>query len=125
MNDSRPESRNFQQDAKADAKNVVDSIRGGVGQVANDAANHVRRAAEDVAESTELTLDQLKEQVVSLKADIAKLATSTAEASYEYVGSHVGDAMSSAERFTRERPAAAWGIAAGAGFLLAHLLSRR
>ena len=121
MDDTRADAKNVQQDAKA----VANTVRQGAGQAASDAATHVRRAAEDISDTAELTFEQLKEQVLALKADMAKLATSAGEASYEYVGGHVGDARGRAEKFTRERPIAAWGIAAGIGFILAHMLSRR
>jgi len=121
MNDPRAYARSLQQDAKA----VADNVRDGAGQVAGETTTLVRRAANDISDTAELTLEQLKEQVTSLKADITKLVTSTAETGYDYVGGHVGDAVSGAENFIRERPATAWGVAAGVGILLAYLLSRR
>jgi ElaB/YqjD/DUF883 family membrane-anchored ribosome-binding protein len=117
--------QNHAKNLRDDAKSAAETARQGAEQAAREASTHARRAAEDVSDTAELTFEQLKEQVETLKADMARLASSASEAGYEYVGGHVNDAMSRAEKFTRERPAAAWGIAAGAGFLLAHLLSRR
>ena len=121
MEDTRSDARNLQEDAKA----IANTARDGAGQAASEAADHARRAAGDISDTAEMTFEQLKEQVVALKADMSKLATSAGEASYEYVGGHLGDAMGTAKKFTRERPIAACGIAAGAGFILAHMLSRR
>lgn len=121
MNDPETHAKAVQQDAK----DVVDTARYGAGKAAADAATHVRNAADDISETAELTFEQLKEQVMTLKADVAKLATSAGEAGYEYVGNHVGGAMTRAETFTRERPAAALGIAASAGFVFAHILMSR
>jgi ElaB/YqjD/DUF883 family membrane-anchored ribosome-binding protein len=117
--------QNHAKNVRDDAQKAADTARQGAEQAARETAAHARRAADDVSATAELTFEELKAQIESLKADMARLASSASEAGYDYVGSQVNDAMSKAERFTRERPAAAWGIAAGAGFLLAHLLSRR
>jgi len=121
MNNPQNDAKNVRQDAKA----AAETARQGTQQASSEAAAHARRAAQDVSETAELTFEQLKEQMEQLKADMAKLATSASEAGYDYVSGQANDAMSRAEKFTRERPAAAWGIAAGAGFILAHLLSSR
>lgn len=121
MNNPQDHAKNLQDEARSAAS----TARQGAGQAASEAGTHVRRAVDDISETAELTLEQLKEQVVAMKSDMAKLATSVGEAGYEYVGDHMGEAMSRAEKFTRERPASAWGIAAGVGFIAALILSRR
>jgi len=121
MNNAQSDAQKLRQDAKA----AADTARQGAEQAAHQTSGHARRAASDLSDTAELTFEQLKEQVETLKADVARLASSARDASVEYVGTHVGDAMSRAEKFTRERPAAAWGIAASAGFVLAHLLSSK
>lgn len=121
MNDARNDAKAVQKDAKAAAS----TVREGAAQAADAASTHARRAAEEISDTAEMTYEQLKEQIMALKNDVAKLASSAGGASYDYVGGHMGDTMRRAEKFTCERPVAAWGIAAAAGFILAHMLSRR
>ena len=52
-------------------------------------------------------------------------ASEAAKDCYEYAEERIEDAYSGAEDFIRERPAAAVGLAAGAGFPLAMPVSRR
>lgn len=102
------------------------------------------------AEAAEASYEQLKEQVETLKADLSALGAAAREAGYEsarealvsarragrravkvaeegydYAGNQLDEALTSAGRFTRERPAAALGLAACAGALFAMLLTRR
>lgn len=105
------------------------------------------------AETAEATYEQLKEQVETLKNDVAAItalaasareagyetareavhgvrragrrAVKVAEDGYDYAENQLEEVMSDAGHFARERPVLALGLAAGAGFLLAFLLSRR
>jgi ElaB/YqjD/DUF883 family membrane-anchored ribosome-binding protein len=126
-------------DAKEDARRAAES-----------AGRHARQAGAAVADGAELTYEELREQVENLKADLAGLsnaargvarqkareayeganrvrdrAVGAAEEGYEMAHEHFNDALSQAEAFARERPALALGLAAGAGFLLAKVMSRR
>jgi ElaB/YqjD/DUF883 family membrane-anchored ribosome-binding protein len=125
------------------AKDAAATARQGAEQAASEARQHARRAASDVSETAELTYEQLKEHADKLKADLASLTRSAREAGYEtaqeamnsarrmaeegyeYAGDQVYEARLRAEEYTRERPMAALGIAAAAGFVLAHILSRK
>ena len=111
---------------------------------------HAKKAVSAASEAAELSYEELREQVEMLKADLFGLAEATraagvqtarqayggarragrkaaakAEEGYDYAGERLDDAFTGAESFVRERPAAALGIAAGSGFLLAMFLSRR
>jgi len=125
------------------AKDAAQTARQGAEQAANEARTHARRAASDVSETAELTYEQLKEHADKLKSDLAALTRSAREAgyetaqeamtsarriaedSYEYAGDQVYEARLRAEEYTRERPMAALGLAAAAGFILAHVMSRK
>lgn len=112
--------------------------------------DHADAAADEISDLAELTYEELKEQLALVKSDLAALseatkqagwakaqqarakarhtgrrAASMAEDGYDYAAEQLDEALESAETFTKERPALAMGIAAGAGFLLALALSRR
>jgi len=143
---SNSEVRNLRSDAAKLAKTAKD----GASTVANEAEAHARRAAADIGETAELTYEEMKEQFAVLKADLEVLgekmadagresardvyrrarrtgrrAVAAAEDGFDYMGEQFDDTLTRAETFTRERPGTALGLAAGAGFLLAMLLSRR
>lgn len=126
MNNSSSDHLKSQgQDVKQDAKSMAETARQGAGQAASEMVDHARRAAADVSETAELTIEQLKEQIDSLKTDLAGLARSVRGAGTKYVGDNLDELRNRTETFTQERPLAALGLAACAGFVLAHLTSRR
>jgi ElaB/YqjD/DUF883 family membrane-anchored ribosome-binding protein len=128
---------------RKDSKDAADTARQGAQQAAGEASSHARRAAADMAETAELTYEQLKEHAERLKADLASLTASAraagyetaqealqsarriAEDGYEYAGDQLNEVKYRTEEFTREKPMTALGIAAAVGFVMAHLLSSR
>ncbi|MBL4916680.1 DUF883 family protein [Szabonella alba] len=135
---------------RSDAAKIAKTAKDGASAAAAEAEAHVRRAADDLGETAELTYEEMKEQFAVLKADLEVLGTkmadagresardvyrrarrtgrravSAAEEGVDYVGTQFDDTLTRAENFTRERPGTALGLAAGAGFLLAMMLSRR
>lgn len=119
-------------------------------ETAANVKHHADAAADEISDLANLTYEELKEQLALVKSDLADLtqatkqagyaraqqakaqarrtgrrAVSMAEEGYDYAADQLDDALESAETFTKERPALAMGIAAGAGFLLALALSRR
>ncbi|MCC5958758.1 hypothetical protein [Roseinatronobacter sp. S2] len=119
-------------------------------ETAANVKRHADAAADEISDLADLTYEELKEQLALVKSDLAELteatkqagyakarqakararrtgrrAVSMAEDGYDYATDQIDEALESAETFTKERPAMAMGIAAGAGFLLALALSRR
>ncbi len=115
---------------------------------------NLKRTASNAAskgeEVGELAYDELLEQFNALKEDFAALSDSLAKAGKqsaedvaeaarqtgrraaakanegaEYAVDQVESTLQEAENFARKRPGTALGIAAGAGFLLALVMSRR
>lgn len=139
MSNPRSDLESMRQGAKGGAE----TARQGAERAAEEVAGHARRAASDVSETAELTYEQLKEHAERLKADLASLTRSAREAGYEtaqealgaarrvagegyeYAGDQLHEMRHRTEEYTREKPMAALGIAAAAGFIMAHLLSRR
>jgi ElaB/YqjD/DUF883 family membrane-anchored ribosome-binding protein len=132
------------------SKESIEKLGKDVDAKTDNVKRHIGRAAGEASDIAEMTYDELREQIAVFKSDIADLtaamrdlgqakvreagaaarqtgqkAVSAAGDGYDYATEQVGDALSSAERFTRERPAMATAIAAGAGFLLALALSSR
>lgn len=114
---------------------------------ASSRASETTSTARDVAE---LSYDELKEQLASLKADMAELssaivkagqeaasdasdaarktgrkAASKASDAAERAADQVEVALHEAENFASKRPALALGIAAGVGALIALSVTRR
>jgi ElaB/YqjD/DUF883 family membrane-anchored ribosome-binding protein len=136
---------------KTAEKTATDTDAGKNAQrAAERAGTHARAATDAAQEAADLTYEELREQVETLKADLAGLADAArgvarqkaqeaydgasrvrdkavdaAEEGYEMAQEQLNDALSQAEKFARDRPALALGIAAGAGFLLAKYMSRR
>ncbi|MBR3370615.1 MAG: DUF883 family protein [Rhodobacteraceae bacterium] len=119
-------------------------------ETAENVKAHADAAAAEISDLADLTYEELKEQLALVKSDLADLTEATkqagyakaqqarssarrtgrravkmAEDGYDYATDQLDEALESAETFTRERPAMAMGLAAGAGFLLALALSRR
>lgn len=119
-------------------------------KAAAEAGDNAEQAAKDAAEAADLSYEELRAQVETLKKDLVELAqaarsagvqsarqayggarrasrkaASAAEEGYDFAGEQLNDAFTEAEDFVRERPAVAMGLAAGAGFLLAMSLMRR
>ena len=132
--------------SRRDTGNGNDEAR----RAASEAGAHARKAASAASDSVELTYEELREQVAMLRADLTGLteaaraagvqtarsaykgvqraghkAAAAAEDGYDYAEEQIEHAYSGAEDFIRERPATAVGLAAGAGFVLAMLVSRR
>jgi ElaB/YqjD/DUF883 family membrane-anchored ribosome-binding protein len=128
----------------------VRNLRSDAAKLAKTAKDGASTAAEDLGNTAEMTYDEMKEQFAVLKADLEVLgekmadagregardvyrrahrtgrrAISAAEEGLGHMGEQFDDTLSRAETFTRERPGTALGLAAGAGFLLAMMLSRR
>lgn len=132
-------------DGPGSGSNLGDARR-----AAGDAGDYLREAASSASDAAELTYEELRTQVETLKGDLVGLmdaarsagvqtarsayvgarragrkAAEVAEDGYEIAGERLDDAFSATEDFVRERPAVSLGLAAGTGFLLAMYLSRR
>ncbi len=116
-------------------------------QEAKETASNQRgteeHAADRATETDEISNEELRAQFEALRQDVTRLSESllrageeraraamrnsgeSAEEQARYAASQVELLLEEAEDFTRERPRTAMGLAMGAGFLLAMLLSRR
>lgn len=124
--------------------------KSGAARAAGKAVDHAEKAASAAGDAAELSYEELREQVAALKADLAGLSDSAqayvahkaretaedadslrrkalaaAKDGVEAAGEQFEDAAGQVETFARERPAAAMGLSAAAGFLLAMALTRR
>ena len=122
----------------------------GATRAAGKAADHAQKAALAAGDAAELSYEELREQVATLKADLASLsetaqglvaqkareaaddadtirrkALAAAKDGAEAAGEQLEEAAAQVETFARERPGVAMGLSAGAGFLLAMALTRR
>ena len=119
-------------------------------RAAAEAGGHAREAASAAGEAAELTYEELRDQLDTLRDDLVglveaarsagvqgarkaygsaqragrKVATAAGDG-YEIAEERVNDAYHGAEDFVRERPAVSMGLAAGGGFLLAMWMTRR
>jgi len=136
--------------ARTSTQNADNDAQSDISDKAAQAKKNAARTAQDVEELADLTYDELREQLELVKADLAELtaamkragqqtarqaarsarrtgrrAMDTASDGYDYATDQVEDALGTAEDFAKDRPALALGLAAGAGFLLAMVMSRR
>jgi ElaB/YqjD/DUF883 family membrane-anchored ribosome-binding protein len=136
--------------ARSTSQNSDNGAQSDISEKAAQAKKNAARTAQDVEELAELSYDELRDQLELVKADLADLtaamkragqqtarqaarrarrtgrrAVESAHDGYDYAADHVEDALESAEDFAKDRPALALGLAAGAGFLLAMVMSRR
>lgn len=125
-------------------------VSGQTKDIIADVADSAHQAVDRVSTELEPTYEQLKEQVEALKSDLATLASTARKAGNEAVNvakAKVAEAQKSVpaavdrasevlndqltamlettEKFVRERPTTAIGLAVGAGFLLALMTSPR
>ncbi len=124
--------------------------KNGSARAAGKSVDHAQKAAAAAGDAAELSYEELREQVAALKADLAGLSESAqayvghkaretaedadtlrrkamaaAKDGVDAAGEQLEDAAGQVETFARERPAAAMGLSAAAGFLLAMALTRR
>lgn len=136
--------------ARSTTQNSNNGAESDISDKAAQAKKNAARTAQDVEELAELSYDELQDQLELVKADLAELTAAmkragrqtarqaarrarrtgrrvveTASDGYDYAVDEVEDALGTAEDFAKERPAVALGLAAGAGFLLAMVMSRR
>ncbi len=131
-------------------RNTDNDDKTGSARAADKAVDHAQKAASAAGDAAELSYEELREQVAALKADLAGLsesaqayvghkaretaedadtlrrkAVAAAKDGFDAAGEQLEDAAGQVETFARERPGAAMGLSAAAGFLLAMALTRR
>ncbi|MBW7056481.1 DUF883 domain-containing protein [Paracoccus bogoriensis] len=125
------------EEAKRDAKDAVREARDDLERGARKVGEQVRETARDLADNSgaERLMErgsELAEEVVQVGREYADKARHEAERLYEAGQRHAHDAAAYAEErydevaeMVRRNPAQALGIAAGIGFLVGLLISRR
>lgn len=132
-------SRQNVSEIKDEAKKTASNVR----ERAEDTASEVADTAQKAYEELQLQIGILKEELATLSGSVAnagraqvrdaadsvrktgRKAARVAGDGYDYATDQVDEALSAADDFTRERPAMALGLAAGAGFLLALAMLRK
>ncbi len=132
-------SRQNVSEIKEDAKKAASHARDRAEDTASDVAGTAQKAYEEL----QLQVEILKEELAALTGSVAQAgraqvrdaadsvrktgrkAARAAGDGYDYATDQFDEALSAADDFTRDRPAMALGLAAGAGFLLALAMLRR
>ncbi len=133
-------SRQNVSEIKEDAKKAASHARDRAEDTASDVAGTAQKAYEEL----QLQVEILKEELAALTGSVAqagraqvrdaadsvrktgrKAARAAGGDGYDYATDQFDEALSAADDFTRDRPALALGLAAGAGFLLALAMLRR
>lgn len=107
---------------------MAQSAKSNVSEMSTDVSKQMAVLRDDVTKLTELVAEYGKAQGQYMKAEAANKANQIAESGKEVASTtqtKVQDSFHDAEDAVRKNPTAAVGIAAGLGFLVGLLASRR